>query len=114
MSARKMRMVAEIIRGKRVDEALQILRYTKKEGSLWMEKLLLSAVANWEDKTQSAAAEDYDLVVKTLLVDEAGMIKRFRPAPHGRANRIRKRSNHVTMVVSNLVPFDSDYNQEEE
>ncbi len=109
MSARKMRMVAEIIRGKQVDEALNLLRFTKREAAGWLEKLLVSAIANWEYKQNMAAnADDHDLVVKTVLVDEAGMLKRFRPEPHGRAHRIRKRSNHVTLVVENTIPLALD------
>ena len=106
MSARKMRLVADIIRGRRVDEALNILRFTKKEASRWLEKLLLSAISNWEFKNKMAvSADDHDLIIKNILVDEAGMLKRIRPAPHGRAHRIRKRSNHVTLVVENQTPM---------
>lgn len=101
MSARKMRLVAGLVRGKGVDDALNILRYTKNEGSIWMEKVLLSAVANWEQKNELADADDAGLFLKTVLVDEGTMLKRFRPAPHGRAHRIRKRTNHVTIVVDN-------------
>lgn len=109
MSARKMRLVAEIIRGKNVDQALNLLRFTKKEAAGWMEKLLVSAIANWEFKqNMSANADDHSLFIKTVLVDEAGMLKRFRPAPHGRAHRIRKRSNHVTLVVENKIPLEVD------
>ena len=109
MSARKMRMVAEIVRGKNVDDALNLLKFTKREAAGWMEKLLLSAIANWEHKQNMAAnADDHDLFIKTVLVDEAGMLKRFRPAPHGRAHRIRKRSNHVTLVVENKIPLEVD------
>ncbi|NND35146.1 MAG: 50S ribosomal protein L22 [Saprospiraceae bacterium] len=110
MSARKMRLVAEIVRGKKVDDALNLLRYTKKEAAGWMEKVIVSAIANWEYKQNMAAnADDHDLFIKTVLVDEAGMLKRFRPAPHGRAHRIRKRSNHVTLVVENKIPLEVDY-----
>ena len=109
MSARKMRMVAEIIRGKNVDDALNVLKFTKREAAGWMEKVLLTAIANWEYKQNMAAnADDHDLFIKTVLVDEAGMLKRFRPAPHGRAHRIRKRSNHVTLVVENKIPLEVD------
>ncbi|MDP4712030.1 MAG: 50S ribosomal protein L22 [Saprospiraceae bacterium] len=109
MSARKMRMVVDNIRGKQVDDALNILRFTKREASDWLEKLLLSAVANWEQKFEGAEnADDYDLFVKTALVDEGTMLKRFRPAPHGRAHRIRKRTNHVTLVVENRIPLSSE------
>lgn len=115
MSARKMRLVAEIVRGKKVDEALNVLRYTKKEAASWLEKVLLSAIANWEHKQNMVvSADDHDLVVKTVLVDEAGMLKRFRPAPHGRAHRIRKRSNHVTLVVENRIPLEVDYSDIDE
>ena len=99
MSARKMRMVADLIRGKHVDDALNILRFTKKEGATWMEKVILSALSNWEAKNDYADADEADLFLKTILVDEGTMLKRFRPAPHGRAHRIRKRTNHVTVVV---------------
>lgn len=110
MSARKMRLVADIIRGKDVEDALNVLRFTKKEAAGWLEKVLLSAISNWEYKQNMAVnADDHDLVIKTVLVDEAGMLKRFRPAPHGRAHRIRKRSNHVTLVVENRIPVDADY-----
>lgn len=109
MSARKMRLVAEIIRGKNVDEALNVLKFTKREAAGWMEKVLLSAIANWEYKqNMTANADDHNLFIKTVLVDEAGMLKRFRPAPHGRAHRIRKRSNHVTLVVENKIPLEVD------
>ena len=109
MSARKMRLVVDNIRGRNVDEALNILRYTKKEAATWLEKLLLSAIANWEYKNGMAvSADDYDLFVKTAFVDEGTMLKRFRPAPHGRAHRIRKRTNHVTLVVANRIPLASE------
>lgn len=110
MSARKMRLVADVIRGKDVDDALNILRFTKKEAAGWLEKVLLSAISNWEYKQNMALnADDHGLVIKTIMVNEAGMLKRFRPAPHGRAHRIRKRSNHVTLVVENSVPLEVDY-----
>lgn len=108
MSARKMRQVVDTIRGKQVDEALNMLKYTKRESAEWLEKLLVSAVANWENKNGMVSADDYKLYVKTALVDEGTMLKRFRPAPHGRAHRIRKRSNHVTIVVANKVPLAED------
>ena len=109
MSARKMRMVVDTVRGKSVEDALNILKFTKREAAEWLEKVLLSAVANWEYKLDNVhSADDYQLVLKTAMVDEAGMLKRFRPAPHGRAHRIRKRSNHVTIVVENLVKLDQE------
>lgn len=109
MSARKMRLVVDNIRGKNVDEALSILRYTKKEAAVWLEKLVLSAIANWENKAGGLEnADDYDLYIKTAFVDQGPMLKRFRPAPHGRAHRIRKHSNHVTIVVENSVELAND------
>ncbi len=114
MSARKMRLVVDTIRGKSVEDALNILKFTKKEAGEWLEKLLLSAVANWENKLDMAySADDYDLVVKTAFVDEGSMLKRFRPAPHGRAHRIRKRMNHVTVVVENRTLIDEPVEVEE-
>jgi len=109
LSARKMRYVVDSIRGKSVDDALNILKYSKREASEWVEKLVLSALANWENKLDMAYnADDYDLFIKSIFVDEAGMLKRFRPAPHGRAHRIRKRSNHVTMFVENRTELEND------
>ncbi len=106
MSARKMRLVADNIRGKDVATALDILRFSKREGAYWLEKVLLSAISNWEQKTGEDAAE-YDLYIKKLLVDEGPFLKRFRPAPHGRAHRIRKRTNHVTIVLENRVELEA-------
>ena len=109
MSARKMRLVVDVIRGKKVDEALDILRFTKKEAATWLEKLLISAIANWEYKLNGIEdADDYGLYIKTAFVDEGTSLKRFRPAPHGRAHRIRKRTNHVTIVVANRIPGEFD------
>ena len=110
MSARKMRLVVDLVRGKSVDHALNVLKFTKKEASTWVEKLLLSAIANWENKTDNVlSAADYDLFIKTAFVDEGTMLKRFRPAPHGRAHRIRKRTNHVTIIVENSLDIDEKY-----
>lgn len=109
MSARKMRLVVDLVRGKGVEEALDILRFTKKEAAVWLEKLVLSAVANWENKLDGAeSADDYGLVIKTAFSDQGTMLKRFRPAPHGRAHSIRKHTNHVTIVVENSVPLASE------
>jgi large subunit ribosomal protein L22 len=105
MSARKMRLVVDNIRGKNVGDALNILRYTNKEAALWLNKIVLSAVANWQVKTDLDAAE-YDLYIKTAFSDAATILKRFQPAPHGRAHRIRKRTNHVTIIVENRVPTE--------
>ena len=112
MSARKMRLVVNNIRGKSIDEALNILRYTKKEAAAWLEKLLLSAISNWETKSDMAYnADDYELLISEAFVDEGTMLKRFRPAPHGRAHRIRKRTNHVTLKVTNNIPIDERYEE---
>jgi len=106
LSARKMRLVVDLVRGKDVEEALDILRFTKKEAAVWLEKVILSAVANWEYKLEGAeSADDYELYIKEAFSDGASVLKRFRPAPHGRAHRIRKRSNHVTIVVDNRIPL---------
>src|SRR5690606_33211803 len=114
MSARKMRLLVDNIRGKSAQDALNICRYSSREAGEWVVKLLISAISNWEYKSEGRSAEDYDLYLKTALVDEAGMLKRIRPAPHGRAHRVRKRSNHVTLVVENRIPFELDESDEED
>ena len=98
-SPRKMRLVADLIRGVKVENALAILRFNPKESSRKLEKLLLSALANWQSKNEEANVEEADLFVQEIRVDSGTMLKRLRPAPQGRAHRIRKRSNHVTMVL---------------
>ncbi|HON18312.1 MAG TPA: 50S ribosomal protein L22 [Salinivirgaceae bacterium] len=98
-SPRKMRLVVDLIRGKEVNKALDILRFTQKEAARRVEKLLRSAIANWEYKNQGARIEEAGLYVKEAYVDSGRMLKRLRPAPQGRAYRIRKRSNHVTIVL---------------
>ena len=98
-SPRKMRLVADIIRGEDVDKALHILKFNPKEASARLEKLLLSALANWEAKNEGTRIEDSRLFVKEVTVDSGRMLKRIQPAPQGRAHRIRKRSNHVTLVL---------------
>ena len=99
-SPRKMRLVADLVRGEQVEKALNILRFNPKEASRRVEKLLLSAIANWQAKNEDASIEDAELIVKEIRVDGGSMLKRLRPAPQGRAHRIRKRSNHVTIVVA--------------
>ncbi|MCT4625217.1 MAG: 50S ribosomal protein L22 [Schleiferiaceae bacterium] len=99
-SPRKMRLVADQIRGVEVEKALFILKHSPKEASNKMEKLLLSALANWQTKNEGDRMEDAGLVVKEVYVDSAKMLKRIQPAPQGRAHRIRKRSNHVTILVA--------------
>lgn len=114
MSARKMRIVADNIRGKSVDEALNILKFTKKEAATWLEKVVYAAISNWENKGDMAYnAADYDLKIKTAIVNEGTMLKRFRPAPHGRAHRIRKRQNHVTIVVENAIEIEGINSEEQ-
>jgi len=98
-SPRKMRLMADLIRGEGVDKALSLLRFSSKESSVRLEKLLLSAVANWQAKNEDGDVEKAGLIVKEIRVDSARMLKRLRPAPQGRAHRIRKRSNHVTLVL---------------
>jgi large subunit ribosomal protein L22 len=98
-SPRKMRLVADLVRGEKVERALNILRFSSKEASRRLEKLLLSAVANWQAKNEDADVEAAELFVKEIRVDGGSMLKRLRPAPQGRAHRIRKRSNHVTLVL---------------
>ncbi len=98
-SPRKMRLVADLVRGESVEKALNILRFSQKEASNRLEKLLLSAIANWQSKNEDASVEEAELFVKEIRVDGGSMLKRLRPAPQGRAHRIRKRSNHVTLEV---------------
>ncbi len=98
-SPRKMRLVADLVRGEKVEHALNILKFNQKEASGRLEKLLLSAIANWQSKNEEASIEEAELIVKEIRVDGGSMLKRLRPAPQGRAHRIRKRSNHVTLVV---------------
>ena len=98
-SPRKMRLVADLIRGKKVEMALAIFKFNSREASRRLEKLLLSAIANWEAKNEDASIEDADLFVKEIRVDGGTMLKRLQTAPQGRAHRIRKRSNHVTLVL---------------
>ncbi len=104
MSARKMRLSADLVRGIPVTKALGIMKFTRKEGARFLYKILLSAIANWSVKTQQEA-DEYDLVVKAIWVDQGAQLKRFQPAPHGRAHRIRKHSCHVTLVVENRLPL---------
>jgi len=98
-SPRKMRLLADLIRGQQIDRATGILRFSKKHASINMEKLLLSAISNWEKSNSDASLEEAGLYVKRIQVDEGRMLKRLRPAPQGRGHRIRKRSNHITLVV---------------
>ena len=107
-SPRKMRLVADLVRGKKVEEALAILKFNTKEASNRVEKLLVSAIANWQAKNEDANIEDASLFVKEIRVDGDAMLKRLRPAPQGRAHRIRKRSNHVTLVLGDYNNIQSE------
>ncbi len=98
-SPRKMRLVADMIRGMEVKKALDVLKYSTKEASRKVEKLLLSAVANWQAKNEGERLEESELYVSSVMVDSGRILKRLRPAPQGRGHRIRKRSNHVTIFV---------------
>ncbi|MCQ2149355.1 MAG: 50S ribosomal protein L22 [Bacteroidales bacterium] len=100
-SPRKMRLVADTVRGVEVNRALDLLKYSKKDASIVLEKLLRSAIANWESKNQDKSKEldNGNVIVKTIMVGEGRTIKRIRPCPQGRAGRIRKRSNHVTVIL---------------
>ena len=99
-SPRKMRLVVDLIRGENVEKALYILKYTNKEAAIRVEKLLLSAIKNWEAKNEDKRVEDSGLYVKEISVGGGRQLKRLRPAPQGRGYRIRKRSNHVTLIVA--------------
>lgn len=99
IAPRKMRLVADLVRGVEVNKALNILQHNSKEASKSLEKLLRSAIANWEQKNEGKSIEDETLIVKTIEVSGGAMLKRIQPAPQGRAHRVRKRSNHVTIVV---------------
>ena len=99
IAPRKMRLVADLVRGVEVNKALNILQHNSKEASKSLEKLLRSAISNWEQKNEGKSIEEETLFVKTIEVGGGAMLKRIQPAPQGRAHRIRKRSNHVTIVV---------------
>ena len=98
-SPRKMRLVADMIRGQKVSKALALLKFQPRASSPVLHKVLLSAVANWQQMNEDSKLEDADLIVKTVFIDGGRMLKRLRPAPQGRAHRIRKRSNHITIVI---------------
>lgn len=106
-SPRKMRLVVDLVRGKQVNKAIDILRFTPKEAAVKVHKLLLSAVANWQAKNEGVRIEDANLYVKEIFVDQGKSLKRIRTAPQGRAHRIRKHSNHVTVVVDRAVSNDT-------
>lgn len=113
-SPRKMRLVVDLIRGKKVDEALNTLRFNnKKDSAPRVEKLLLSAIANWGQKNEGARIEESELYVKTVFVDSGPMLKRVLPAPQGRAHRIKKRSNHITLIVDSKAEVATASNETE-
>jgi large subunit ribosomal protein L22 len=102
-SPRKMRLIVDLIRGKRVEQALHILKHNAKQPSESLRKLLLSAIANWQAKNDGRRIEDSDLFVKEVFVDGGRQLKRLQTAPQGRAHRIRKRSNHVTIILDSMI-----------
>lgn len=105
-SPRKMRLVADLVRGMDVEQALSVLEYTPKEPAKKLYKLLRSAIANWEVKNEGARIEDNQLYIKEIMVDSGRILKRIQPAPQGRAHRIRKRSNHVTLILGNRMQVE--------
>lgn len=111
---RKMRLVVDMVRGRNVNDALNILKFEPKHGAEKVEKLLLSAIANWQVKNEDERLEDADLYIKEIKVDSGRILKRLRPAPQGRAHRIRKRSNHVTLVVDSRSEAGTTVTQENE
>jgi large subunit ribosomal protein L22 len=104
-SPRKMRLLADLIRGMEVENALNTLKFSTKDPSVAMEKLLLSAIANWRIKNEGVDLAEANLYVSTIFVDGGRVLKRMRPAPQGRAYRVRKRSNHVTIMVDSRAPI---------
>ena len=108
-SPRKMRLVADTVRGVEVNRALDLLHFSKREASIRLEKLLRSAIANWEAKNPESGKEleDGNVYVKTIMVDGGRTLKRIRPCPQGRAGRIRKRSNHVTVILDVKQPVEN-------
>jgi large subunit ribosomal protein L22 len=113
-SPRKMRLVTGMIKGVEVNRALDMLKFSSKEASGKVEKLLLSAIANWQNKNEGARIEESNLVVKEARVDVSRTLKRIQPAPQGRAHRIRKRSNHVTIVIGSSNVVEEEVIQEQE
>ncbi len=109
-SPQKMRIVADLVRGMDVQKALDTLKFCPREAARKVEKLLLSAISNWGVKNEGERIEDADLYIKEIYVDGAGMLKRLRPAPQGRAHRIRKRSNHVTIKLESKKSVENTVN----
>ena len=115
-SPRKMRLVTDMIKGVEVNKALDMLKFSSKEASRKVEKLLLSAIANWQTKNEGARIEESNLYVKEAFVDQSRTLKRIQPAPQGRAHRIKKRSNHVTVVIDsqNVVEQEVEVQEQEQ
>jgi large subunit ribosomal protein L22 len=111
-SPRKMRLVAGLVRGQSVNKALALLKFEANSGAEKIEKLLLSALSNWQQKNEDARIEDFNLYIKEIKVDEGKMLKRLRPAPQGRGHRIRKRSNHVTLIIDSRVEEEVNFSKE--
>ncbi|MGQ9619584.1 MAG: 50S ribosomal protein L22 [Bacteroidales bacterium] len=107
-SPRKMRLVADLIRGYEVNRALDLLKFSKQQSSQWLEKLLLSAISNWQQKNEGAKVEESGLFVKEIYVNAGRTLKRLQTAPQGRAYRIRKRSNHVTVVLGSRIEQETE------
>jgi len=113
VSPRKMRLVADLVRGEDVSKALDMLRYSSKEAAKRLEKLILSAVSNWQQKNEGTRIEDSNLFIKEIFVDQSRTLKRIQPAPQGRAYRIRKRSNHVTVVLGSSIENKVEITEQE-
>ncbi len=112
-SPRKMRLVADIIRGMDVDMALNVLKNSPQAAAKYLYKLVLSGISNWQSKNEGVRIEESQLYIKAINVDSARMLKRIQPAPQGRAHRIRKRSNHVTLVIDSRVEKMVEYSDQE-
>ncbi len=113
-SPRKMRLVIDMIKGVEVNKALDMLKFSSKEASRKVEKLLLSAIANWQTKNEGSRIEESNLYVKEAYVDQSRTLKRIRPAPQGRAHRIKKRSNHVTVVIDSQNVIEQEVQVQEQ
>jgi large subunit ribosomal protein L22 len=113
-SPRKTRLMADLVRGKDVEYALNVLKYSKKESSDKIRKLILSAIANWQTKNETARVEDSNLYVKEIFVDGGTMLKRLRTAPKGMGYQVKKRSNHITVILdSKIAKIEQEQEQEE-
>jgi len=113
-SPRKMRLIADLVRGQRVEQALHILKNNAKQPSERVRKLLLSAIANWQSKNEGKRIEESDLFIKEIFVDGGRQLKRLQTAPQGRAHRIRKRSNHVTILLGSRTAADVETEDKKE